>query len=255
MFPIKAEQLALTDIADYWAREIKPRATQAELLTTLAKAWFGGELKSGGRQNRLDLLRKMFKSTQDDLVFLVGDEPGPAELQELEDGGALVDPRPRVKVPSSNQKNWTEEECSDGFAVIAEQWSPDWDIEECKVFVPSVKVVHGEFYRWLETQGYAPAEFWRKNMIAAPLEEPKLPLHQSGGQSKQKYSKAKLDAAYRDYLAEKTKEGGTSPNREQDLAAMKELFPDVGFTAVRDLRRRLAPREWTERGRRPQKQS
>ena len=88
MFPIKAEQLTLMEIADYWARETKPRATQAELLTILEKAWFGGELMSLGRPTRLDLLRAMYKSTQDDILFLIGAEAGPPELQELEDGGA-----------------------------------------------------------------------------------------------------------------------------------------------------------------------
>jgi hypothetical protein len=160
MFPIKAEQLTLMEIADYWARETKPRATQAELLTILEKAWFGGELMSLGRPTGLDLLRAMYKSTQDDIVFLIGAIPGPPEVQDIEDGGALVDPRLRVKVPSSNPDNWTMENCSEALATIAEEWGEEKMPSIIVPLIRSIPVTRSDFATWVADQGYDMPKFW-----------------------------------------------------------------------------------------------
>ena len=234
MFPIKAEQLALTDIADYWAREIKPRATQAELLTTLAKAWFGGELKSAGRQNRLDLLRAMFKSTQDDLVFLVGDEPGPPEIRGREDGNEQVNMRPRVKVPSSAPINWTEEKCSEAFAAIADKWDGNWNIEQVQVYAPLTKVTHAEFHKWLGASGFEPITFWAQPKHSVDTDDrPVVPL-------------GKLRKWYvEDYIPQMEAER-QSPGFHADLEAANKQFEGYKVTQrpLIEIRAKNAPVNW-----------
>jgi hypothetical protein len=56
MFPIADDKLSIPQIADYWAREICPPASPAELQILIEKAWWRGELVGDGA-SRLTLLR------------------------------------------------------------------------------------------------------------------------------------------------------------------------------------------------------
>lgn len=60
-------------------------------------------------------------------------------------------------------------------------------------------------------------------------------------------SKADTEAAYRDYVARHA--GPKPPGRENDLAHMRSLFPNIHRDRVRDLRRTLAPESWSQKGR------
>jgi hypothetical protein len=65
-----------------------------------------------------------------------------------------------------------------------------------------------------------------------------------------RYSRAKLEAWYRRYVVKQQK-AGKKPSRDDDLKAARRALGDgVPRAAIRDVRRRLAPDEWTSHGRR-----
>jgi hypothetical protein len=62
MFPISADRdLSYVEIADYWSREIHPRASRREIRDELAKAWWRGELSGFHDISRVGLLRALHK--------------------------------------------------------------------------------------------------------------------------------------------------------------------------------------------------
>src|SRR5258708_35462780 len=96
MFPIAQDKLLICEIADYWAREIQPPASFAELEVLLEKAWWRGELSVSGPPVRLQVLRFLYSTCSDEIVFVIADDAGPSEIQELANGGCLVGVPPRV---------------------------------------------------------------------------------------------------------------------------------------------------------------
>jgi hypothetical protein len=84
MFPISDDTMSFSNIADYWSREIKPSASVLELLKELERAWWRGEIVGETGLTRLNLIRYLFKSTDDfGIVFVVDDQPGPPETKSL----------------------------------------------------------------------------------------------------------------------------------------------------------------------------
>ena len=233
MFPIKAEQLALTEIADYWAREIKPPATQAELLTTLEKAWLRGELMSVGRPTRLDLLRAMYKSKQDDVVFFIESEPDTLDPQHLEDGGALVDMRPCVKVPSSAPINWTEEECSEAFAIIADKWGEEPMPSVIVPLIRSIPVTRSDFATWIADQGYDMPKFWGHAAHLTVAEQTSDIRDAAAAEPLHPQRKSKPAADYFINLIKETYWEGRDEGKMPSAALVQELAIKKGFRGAR----------------------
>jgi hypothetical protein len=90
MFPLSADKLPLLEIADFWSREIKPRALQQELLALLEAAWWLGEI-TGDSDTCLQFLSKMLRlRTQpflQSVVFITPDDGGPPIETALASGG------------------------------------------------------------------------------------------------------------------------------------------------------------------------
>jgi len=82
MFPIADETLSFSEIADYWSREIRPPASDLELLQALSAAWWRGQIVGKTALTRLKLIRYLFGHAPDhDLIFVVGDQTGPPEIE------------------------------------------------------------------------------------------------------------------------------------------------------------------------------
>jgi hypothetical protein len=54
-----------------------------------------------------------------DLIFVVGDESGPPEVEEMADGNMQVDLRPRLKVPSADPATWSATSCATAYEALA----------------------------------------------------------------------------------------------------------------------------------------
>jgi hypothetical protein len=160
MFPIADDTLSFSEIADYWSREIRPPASDLELLQALSAAWWRGQIVGETALTRLKLIRYLFGHAPDlDLIFVVGDEPGPPD-EEMADGSVEVDLRPRLTVPSADPATWNDESCSMAYEALAKA--------QCFITDPTVGpalrgigLTHKEFINWLATCGYQRPDFWR----------------------------------------------------------------------------------------------
>jgi len=60
MFPIAKRKLTLSDISNYWSREISPPASRNELYGLLEGAWWIGEIHGDSAISRLELLKRFY---------------------------------------------------------------------------------------------------------------------------------------------------------------------------------------------------
>lgn len=185
MFPIQEETLTLQEISGYWVREISPPASLYELIILLEQAWWRGELVEAGEPRRLGILRTLFEMSQSDILFLVGDDPGPQVRWILDDGGEELDIRPHIRVPSNSPKDWTKENCASVFDSIAAQWTPNW-VENTNWIRSTVELAlrdtlieRVEFFRWFNAAGYRPQPNFWGDVSEAHLQ---APLPESSGQ-------------------------------------------------------------------------
>jgi len=222
MFPIPDNELSIPQIADYWAREIRPPASPAELQILLEKAWWRGELVGAG-VFRLTLLRGFHQICRSEFVFLTDEEP--MLLEECSDGGRLVDPRPRVPIPPSPTEAWTDAECAPAYKVIAEDWGGTNISEEVMAtFAPMLgaqQLTRDEFLQWIATRGYYRPTFWGNNGDAGSRVVPVSPNAAGAAQvTLRRATTVEIDyaitAVYHDAEADRVK----PPN-------LKELVPLV----------------------------
>jgi hypothetical protein len=116
----------------------------------------------------------MFTSKyRDDLgiVFIVGNDAGPPQVDLPDDEPRDIDLRPQIRVPSSNTESWDEAACRDAFHALAkvtkdssiniyQGFHPINTYREFAVFLPSIKVTCEEFDTWLRSRGYSLPTFW-----------------------------------------------------------------------------------------------
>jgi hypothetical protein len=157
MFPISDDTLTFSEIADYWSREIKPKASVFELLRVLEKAWWNGEIVGETALSRLKLLRHLFQSSHDfGIVFVLGDEPGPSEIKEPTDGNVDFDLRPRVKVPATDTVTWNDTNCALAYQALA-SWS---SLTSDPVIGPALRGIHQDFIQLLLRHRHNLPTFW-----------------------------------------------------------------------------------------------
>jgi hypothetical protein len=170
MFPIAKATLSFFDISKYWSQEIHPPASQKELLHTLERAWWLGELRGESADSPFTLLKKLFTSmhhTGDPgIVFVVGDDSGPVPVQSP-DGSVEVDVRQQIHVPSNNIESWDETSCRNAIQELAEAYSLDiLDLDglDLAVGLPWVLLTYEQFTTWLRKCGYPEPTFWRPRL-------------------------------------------------------------------------------------------
>ena len=178
MFPIAEATLSLDKIAEYWSREIHPRASSNELLGVLVSAWWLGELRGDSVHSRLQLLKMMLTSKyRDDLgiIFIVGNDAGPPPV-DLPDESLEIDLRPQIRVPSSNIESLDEAACRDAFHALAEitKTSSIKSYWEFGVSLPSIKLTYEEFSTWCAKRSYDVPKFWKSRDQLVPPQERKI---------------------------------------------------------------------------------
>jgi hypothetical protein len=176
MFPIAKDTLTFREISNYWAREIRPPASKAELLALLEQAWWLGEIRGLPETSRVQRLQAMFRGMRDwpdlGIVFIQGDKASTPEVTELPDGTVEVDQRVRVPVPNCEIDDWDEQICEPAFQALAQTSSS----ESYPLLTPgiaSMQLTHEEFSEWCKMRGFKKPEFWRSPVTSSSLEKPK----------------------------------------------------------------------------------
>jgi hypothetical protein len=253
MFPRSAEKLPLLEIADFWSREIIPRASHKELLALLESAWWQGELTGNSALDRLQFLKKMFKSRREpymqSVVFASPNDAGQPTEIPLPDGRAVV--RPRISVPDEAD-DWTEDSCTDAFETLASLPSQEY-FPLLSYSICFIDLTPEEFFGWIRTRGYDVPTFWK--MTERPHGREAAPKREGSGKEERKQTtrrplKSDLEAVYKQRID--TYLGKKPPTRIDDEKWVKEQF-GLGVKKARDLRRNLAPPEWRKPGRRKSK--
>jgi hypothetical protein len=163
MFPISKDKLSIGEISDYWSREIQPKTSQLEIRGLLEGAWWRGEIIGDAQVSRLQQLKNMFKfKGRKDvrIVFVVDQEASAPQITELPGGGAEVDIRPRVCVPSSRTDLWTVDSCAAAFQNLAETTSVG-DFPLIAPALSAINVTRDEFLGWIASRGYRVPTFWK----------------------------------------------------------------------------------------------
>jgi hypothetical protein len=178
MFPIRESSLQFFKIADYWSREIVPKASPEELQNVIEVAWWRGDIVGTKSQGRLALLRGLIRTN---IIFPLGNRFTPPEVEELEDGTVCVDIRPRVPLPSSDQASWIDEDCVQAFKIIADSWRCIQKDDNFALVAPvmrNMEISRREFQKWVQTR-YPRPSFWgrlsKAEINSSNCEAPQLP--------------------------------------------------------------------------------
>jgi hypothetical protein len=176
MFPITKDKLSFIEIADYWARDPGPSTSEMELLALLEQAWWLGEIPGVTAVSRLQLLQGMFQAMRDrhdlEIVFVQGDHTAPTVVTELEDGGALVDLRPRIPVPMGDICGWDEQTCEAAFRALA-QTSSTKHYPDFAPALGGIELAHQDFFNLCKMRGYAEPTFWRSSAKSSSQQKSK----------------------------------------------------------------------------------
>jgi hypothetical protein len=112
------------------------------------------------------------------LFFLPDGEEAP-KLEVLGDGSAIVDVRPLVPIPSSDQNCWTDENCIGAFQMIAECWEKITRSRGFELFFGMCEIQFSrlEFLRWVKAERFRHPSFWgrltRSDLRPTETERPK----------------------------------------------------------------------------------
>lgn len=162
MFPIAKNSLSFLEILDYWSREMRPVASQAEVFGILEQAWWLGELRGDSARPRLHLLQAMFKLLRNrndaGIAFVLRDDAGP-KITELPDGIFDVDARRQIIIPSTDPSDWDEGGCGDAFHTLAQTSSIEYYPEITRAF-SHIELTYDEFDKWRTKRGYHKPTFW-----------------------------------------------------------------------------------------------
>ncbi len=176
MFPLSAEKLSFLEIAKYWSREIQPSASWDELLASLEKAWWKGEIVGISPTTRLKCLAAVYEkwNRQElaDIVFVTPDDPGRPVKTELEDGCVNYDfSQKRISVPTKIE-DWTEDSCAAAFSALAEAPLTESKAPSDRYFpifspiLSAIELTSEEFFRWVEMHNFDVPKFWRRTSSA-----------------------------------------------------------------------------------------
>lgn len=148
--------------------------------------------------------------------------------------------------------------------IDLEHWGKKWDLHRDRALSGITRCGDAQLERGvqsLDSEWAAALSAERQKHAAAPAAavEPTTPAHAaddaeevvSDKRSAGQFSRAALETWYREEWVTQNTTGGKIPSRESDWKAAKARFDDgVSRGAIRELRRRLAPPSWKEKGRR-----
>jgi hypothetical protein len=160
VFPVPShERLSFAKIAKYWALDFERPVTTQELVNALAKAWWKGELLASGTK-RADVLRAIYHSQPDLVVFAFPETLEPSQISVAGDGTINVRPW-CIPLPNSRPETWDDDNCADSFNEIAAVWDHAPHIFELTFpVVRGLKVTEPEFTKWVRLKDYQTPTFW-----------------------------------------------------------------------------------------------
>jgi hypothetical protein len=241
MFPLSADRFSFLKIADYWSREIRPRASRDELLARLESAWWRGELRGNSWDSRLQLLAKMFEKRGEpelqSVAFVSPNDAGPPTEIPLPDGGVAV-VRRIIYVPDATE-DWTEASCRDAFEALAslpsQEYFPLFSYSIC-----FIDLTYEEFFGWATTEGFDLPQFWRANSFDDAQIGPKQKARETLKTSR-RISRAQAAEEYKRFRSE----NDGIPTRVQEESYMRAR--GVGRAWVREFRLDFPRRKRGER--------
>jgi hypothetical protein len=157
MFPIPADRaLLIRQIADYWSREIHPRASAEELCQEMLQGFWRGELRSIST-TRLTQLQWLYESGPTDRIVLspVDNEGFPMSLTNED----LRDIPVHISVPNDSPDSWTEEDCSPTFRFLSEFWGES-TFPGGTAVLASISVTADQFFAWVDSRKFDRPTFW-----------------------------------------------------------------------------------------------
>jgi hypothetical protein len=236
MFPISKETLSFREISDFWSREVSPPASRNELLNLLISAWWRGEIV-GDALPRLQFLRRLFismsKFKEPCIVFISGDEVGPAQVHEFPDGCVEVDIRPRACV-SSNTDDWDEATCDPAFRSFEEI---EWDKRCPELFLTFrlFNLSRAEFMNWVVDRGfYSKPTFWGGDVAGTPPPPvPATPFDKPGSATSplKHASVDMINKAIGHVYDSASKSGQKAPNVKEIIEPVQEILKRQGSEA------------------------
>jgi hypothetical protein len=163
MFPIPANQpLTFAKVADFWSRDVTPRASRNELLNELVKAWWRGDLVASGAK-RSDVLRAIYNFRPDLVSFAFPEAPDPKQENELPNGSIEMLWLWRIPLPNSQPETWVDDNCVEAFQAVAEAWDGHPELFElCFPVLRALELTEPEFSRWIGSQGKPTLTFWSR---------------------------------------------------------------------------------------------
>ena len=176
MFPVAADRLSMSQIADFWASEIATgdvklrERREVNIRDLLVSAWWRGELVGATRRTRLDFLKSLYVTFDDEITFVL---PGKGHRAIKKQEGST---RIWVTVPSVDLDAWTVETCEVAFGTLATKWkrlrgNPDADpvIEATEPTtgyralaweIESFELLREEFLDWAASKRFELPKFW-----------------------------------------------------------------------------------------------
>jgi hypothetical protein len=164
MLPIHENVLQLIWIAEYWSREINGVRTAAEIHDQLLAAYWRGELRVVGRDERGLLNRvtflKLVARERNHPGFVLVDSPEmiPTKITERGDGSVMVDTLTYIVLPP-DYTCWTSDIISSACRELAKLWLEGYhDLIQPGVF--ALRCTKKNFAAYCEAMHYDPPRFW-----------------------------------------------------------------------------------------------
>lgn len=167
MYPLPDPTLTLSDIAQYWARELPGPPPAEEIRDRLVAALWRGELvveigaaEKGLHTDRRDLLLSVVSRHDDHpgLLFLRPDTEADPAIVELPDGGALVDLRHRISWPVAYEAPHSMARLA-AFEALASASLDDYASDVAPI-LSGQTVTRDAFAQFCEEHGYPLPKFW-----------------------------------------------------------------------------------------------
>ena len=170
----------------------------------------------------------------DDVLFTFEDEDEPPSVEYLQDGSALVDPRPRIPLPSRNVNSWTEAKCKPAFLLLAsDEVSCTEHYRYWIIAFGWFVMTHDEFMSWVHRRHFSIPTFWGANVsnqhalpVTAPPTEPVSQV-----QKLQRASEAKIINTITEVYDTAKSTGAKAPNLVEIVMPVQERLRATGYEA------------------------
>jgi len=231
MYPISASQLSISDIARHWARDLPQHPPETELIDTLLRAIWTGEIRplvadrsdDAPRRALLEAARKLGPHPAVTVVERESDVP--PRVVEHEDGSATVDLTVTVVWPAADLEQ-TGDRLERACAALSEIGEEAFS-DSFRAAVHCLRVTRDDFLAFCATNGFGLPQFW----------SPRRQTRSSGA------------AASRCRVWLRGKIAGPRMTKSQCLAEAQAKFAGLSGRSFTKLWDDIAPETWKKAGR------